>query len=70
MENKYNEIDHKYRKFIYQIACKYLHNKEDAEDATQDTLFKLWTMVDRIGNDETQNKAFIAKIAKYTAIDY
>ncbi len=70
MKNKFNEIDKKYRKFIYQIAYEYLHNKEDAEDATQDTLVKLWMMMDRIGNDENRNKAFIAKIAKYTAIDY
>lgn len=70
MKNKYDEIDQKYRKFIYQIAFEYLHNKEDAEEATQDTLFKLWMMMDRIGNDEKQDRAFITKIAKCTAIDY
>lgn len=70
MENKYNTIDQKYRKFIYQIAFEYLHNREDAEEATQDTLVKLWMMNDRIGDDEKRNKAFIAKIAKCTVIDY
>lgn len=70
MNEKYNEIDQKYRNFVYQIAFEYLHNKQDAEEATQDTLVKLWMLTERIGDDEKRNKAFIAKIAKYTAIDY
>lgn len=70
MKKQYIEIDQKYRKFIYQIAFEYLHNKQDAEEATQDTLVKLWMLADRIGSDEKQDRAFIAKIAKCTAINY
>ena len=70
MKKQYDAIDQKYRKFIYQIAFEYLHNKEDAEEATQDTLVKLWMLTDRIGDDEKRDRAFVTKIAKNTAIDY
>ena len=68
MKKQYEVIDQKYRKFIYKIAFEYLRNNEDAEEATQDTLFKLWMMTDRIGSDEKRDRAFIAKITKYTSI--
>lgn len=70
MDQKFDEIHQKYKNYIYRIAFKYLHNKEDAEEATQDTLLKVWQLINRIDDYEARDKAFIAKVAQYTAIDY
>ena len=40
-----------YRFKIYQLAFRYLRNKEDAEEVTQDVLFKVYRKVDAFRGD-------------------
>ena len=70
-----NEI-YKYHKEWVKVACKYLKNKEDAEDLVQDVYIKI---IDKINNNKisvdeiryknTVNKNFIYKIIRNSAID-
>src|SRR5256885_12008819 len=41
------DLSDAYSSKIYQLAFRYLRNKEDAEEITQDVLFKVYRKVDR-----------------------
>src|SRR5438552_14354248 len=45
------ELADKYGSNIYQLAFRYLRNKEDAEEVTQDVLFKVYRKVDAFRGD-------------------
>src|SRR5215470_7961407 len=45
------ELADKYSTKIYQLAFRYLRNKEDAEEVTQDVLFKVYRKVDAFRGD-------------------
>src|SRR5436189_1474889 len=45
------ELADKYGSKIYQLAFRYLRNKEDAEEITQDVLFKVYRKVDAFRGD-------------------
>src|SRR5205814_1907128 len=45
------ELAEKYGSKIYQLAFRYLRNKEDAEEVTQDVLFKVYRKVDAFRGD-------------------
>ena len=45
------ELADAYRSKIYQLAFRYLRNKEDAEEVTQDVLFKVYRKVDAFRGD-------------------
>src|SRR5499426_4814919 len=45
------ELADTYSAKIYQLAFRYLRNKEDAEEVTQDVLFKVYRKVDAFRGD-------------------
>src|SRR3989440_1892064 len=45
------ELSETYSSKIYQLAFRYLRNKEDAEEVTQDVLFKVYRKVDAFRGD-------------------
>ena len=45
------DLSDAYSSKIYQLAFRYLRNKEDAEEITQDVLFKVYRKVDAFRGD-------------------
>src|ERR1035437_9431113 len=45
------DLSDAYRARIFQLAFRYLHNKEDAEEVTQDVLFKVYRKVGSFRGD-------------------
>ncbi|MDR2774387.1 MAG: sigma-70 family RNA polymerase sigma factor [Tannerella sp.] len=57
------------RKTLFAIALKWMQREEDAEDATQETLLRLWNIreqLDTVANPE----AFAVQTVKNICIDY
>jgi RNA polymerase sigma-70 factor, ECF subfamily len=50
-ESAMAELASAYSSKIYQLAFRYLRNKEDAEEVTQDVLFKVYRKVDAFRGD-------------------
>ena len=50
-EGALSELADAYSSKIYQLAFRYLRNKEDAEEITQDVLFKVYRKVDAFRGD-------------------
>src|SRR5262252_360126 len=50
-ESAMAELASTYSSKIYQLAFRYLRNKEDAEEITQDVLFKVYRKVDAFRGD-------------------
>jgi RNA polymerase sigma-70 factor, ECF subfamily len=50
-EQALNDLADAYRTKIYQLAFRYLRNKEDAEEITQDVLFKVYRKVGEFRGD-------------------
>src|SRR5215467_3791796 len=50
-EHALAELADEYGSKIYQLAYRYLRNKEDAEEVTQDVLFKVYRKVDAFRGD-------------------
>jgi RNA polymerase sigma-70 factor (ECF subfamily) len=50
-ESAMAELAETYSSKIYQLAFRYLRNKEDAEEVTQDVLFKVYRKVDAFRGD-------------------
>ena len=64
-----------YRSKIYQLAFRYLRNKEDAEEITQDVLFKVYRKVDAFRGDAQLSSwiyriTFNAAMSKLRSGDY
>ena len=50
-EHALSDLSDAYSSKIYQLAFRYLRNKEDAEEITQDVLFKVYRKVDAFRGD-------------------
>jgi len=50
-ENAIRDVAEMYGSKIYQLAFRYLRNKEDAEEVTQDVLYKVYRKVDAFRGD-------------------
>lgn len=50
-ENAVREVAEAYGSKIYQLAFRYLRNKEDAEEVTQDVLYKVHKKIDAFRGD-------------------
>src|SRR5450759_3300770 len=50
-ERALGDLSDAYRSKIYQLAFRYLRNKEDAEEITQDVLFKVYRKVGAFRGD-------------------
>jgi RNA polymerase sigma-70 factor, ECF subfamily len=50
-ENAIREVAEAYGSKIYQLAFRYLRNKEDAEEVTQDVLYKVHRKIDAFRGD-------------------
>ena len=50
-ETAIRDVAEAYGSKIYQLAFRYLRNKEDAEEVTQDVLFKVYRKVDAFRGD-------------------
>ena len=56
------ELSDAYRFKIYQLAFRYLRNKEDAEEVTQDVLFKVYR---NIGDVPRRRGALIVDLSHH-----
>src|SRR2546425_12021370 len=61
------ELADNYGAKIYQLAFRYLRNKEDAEEVTQDVLFKVYRKVDAFRGDAALS-SWIYRITFNTAM--
>jgi RNA polymerase sigma-70 factor (ECF subfamily) len=50
-ENAIRDVAEMYGSKIYQLAFRYLRNKEDAEEVTQDVLYKVHRKIDAFRGD-------------------
>src|ERR1700752_4502694 len=50
-ESAIRDVAEAYGSKIYQLAFRYLRNKEDAEEVTQDVLYKVYRKVDAFRGD-------------------
>ena len=50
-ESAFGELDRAYRRKIYQLALRYMKNPEDAEEITQDVLFRVVNKIDTFRGD-------------------
>jgi RNA polymerase sigma-70 factor, ECF subfamily len=50
-ENAIRDVAEAYGSKIYQLAFRYLRNKEDAEEVTQDVLYKVYRKIDAFRGD-------------------
>ena len=69
MDEKIFELQiKKYLKPVYGFALRYVGNREDAEDVTQETFIKAWKNLKKF-DQQKSFKTWIFTIAKNTAID-
>jgi RNA polymerase sigma-70 factor (ECF subfamily) len=61
------EMAEQYESRIYQLAFRYLRNKEDAEEVTQDVLFKVYRKIDAFRGDSALS-SWIYRITFNTAM--
>jgi RNA polymerase sigma-70 factor, ECF subfamily len=66
-EQAMTELADTYGSKIYQLAFRYLRNKEDAEEITQDVLFKVYRKVDAFRGDAALS-SWIYRITFNTAM--
>jgi RNA polymerase sigma-70 factor (ECF subfamily) len=59
----------KYLKPIYNFACWYIKNRQDAEDITQEVFIKVWRNLKKF-DENKKFKAWIFQIAKNAALDF
>lgn len=63
-------IYNRYSKFMYKVAYSILHNSYDAEDAVQQTVIKLISHIDDIGDiEDKKTRNFIGIICRNIAFD-
>src|SRR3954447_19136369 len=66
-ERALTDLSDAYSPKIYQLAFRYLRNKEDAEEITQDVLFKVYRKVDAFRGD-AQLSSWIYRITFNAAL--
>jgi len=64
----FNELVHALSRKMYGIAFRILGNQEEAEDAVQEVLIKLWNMGDRL-NEYSSKEALVSTMIKNHSID-
>lgn len=60
-------LDHK--NLVYNLALKYLQNKEDAEEVTQDVFVAIFNGIDRF-NNQSQISTWVYRITINKSLDY
>lgn len=68
-EKSLEVLIHRYLKPIYSFVYRYLNNKQEAEDITQDVFVKVWRNLKRFNRNKSF-KTWIFSIAKNTSIDF
>src|SRR5213083_2118471 len=66
-ENAIRDVAETYGSKIYQLAFRYLRNKEDAEEVTQDVLYKVHRKIDAFRGDAALS-SWIYRITFNTAM--
>src|SRR5262245_64770139 len=66
-ENAIRDVAEAYGSKIYQLAFRYLRNKEDAEEVTQDVLYKVHRKIDAFRGDAALS-SWIYRITFNTAM--
>lgn len=60
----------KYSKFMYKVAYNILHNKYDTEDAIQQTIVRIISCIEKIGEiEDKKTRNFIGIVCRNIAID-
>ncbi len=67
-EQSFRDVYNSYNRLVYYIAFTILKNKEEAEEAMQDTFVRLMETIDSY-QDQGKFKQYITKMAKSIAID-
>ena len=67
MRQSFQRLCDEQRDRIYTFACYYLGNREDAEDATQDVLVRLWRNWQRL--PAGQLPAWITRVTRNASLD-
>lgn len=67
-EQSFRDVYNSYNRLVYYIAFTILKNKEEAEEAMQDTFIRLMETIDRY-EDQRKFKQYIAAMAKSVALD-
>ncbi|MEN7546297.1 RNA polymerase sigma-70 factor [Rapidithrix thailandica] len=62
------EVYNKYWYRLYRLSMKYLSNQEDAEEAVQDVMLKLWKYRENIREDKELD-GYLLKIAQNTLLN-
>ena len=65
----FEEIFHLYHKWIYSFCYSFLHQKEDAENITQDVFVKLWLKRATIDTEKSFS-GFLFTMTKNLALNY
>ena len=68
LENIFEEIYYEYFKLIAFVISKYIHNKEDVEELTNDVFLKFSKVF--INKDIENIQSYLVQIAKNTSIDF
>lgn len=69
-EVAFNKIVKRYLSYVYSFAYRLSGNKDEAEDITQDTFFKVWKNLKNYSGETAGFKTWLSHIARNTAIDY
>lgn len=67
-QTEFEHIAKNMRCLTLNVALRYGLDRDEAEDVAQDTMVRLWTMRDKLGQIRSP-KAFVAGIARNMAID-
>jgi len=65
----FQELMSRYTKHIFNFILQYVKVREEAEDVSQDTFFKVWKYIKRFKNG-MKFKPWLFTIARNTALDY
>jgi RNA polymerase sigma-70 factor (ECF subfamily) len=67
MQKRFKKLVAHHRDTVYTFAYYHLGNREEAEDATQEVLIKLWRNMDKIAADKAP--LWIRRVTRNTCID-
>lgn len=68
-ESLFAEILHRHLDAIYGFVCRYINNRQEAEDVVQEIFVKVWRKLNKFDGDK-KFKPWLFKIAKNTIFDY
>ncbi|MDB9931155.1 RNA polymerase sigma factor [Flavobacteriales bacterium] len=67
-ETQFNVIYNEYAKLVYNLSLHYLHNTEDAQEATQDVFVKIYNKIEGF-NNKSSLKTWIYRITINHSLD-